>query len=187
MDFQPIYNEFIDRLTNNLPDYLTYHSVRHTEYVVEKAIFIAKKEKLPATELFLLKIAALYHDSGFLFGPANHEEKGCELVWTELPEKGFSESELIEICEMIRATKIPQEPKSHAACILADADLEYLGTSNFTKVSELLYEELRHFNPSFTREEWNETQRKFIGNHRYHTAYCRRYKEWRKAKNLSLI
>lgn len=187
MDFQPIYDGVIGRLTQNLPAHLTYHSVKHTEYVVEKAIYIAEKEKLPETELFLLKVAALYHDSGFLFGPANHEERGCELVWTELPEKGFSEPELIEVCEMIRATKIPQEPQSHAARILADADLEYLGTSHFQRVSELLYEELRHFNPSFTREEWNETQRNFISNHHYHTAYCRRYKAGRKAKNLASI
>lgn len=186
-EFEIIYLDVISRLSAELPPHLTYHSVAHTKYVVKKAVYIAEKENLPANQLYLLKIAALYHDIGFMFGPENHEEKGCELVWTELPRRGLSEEQIMQVCEMIRATKIPQQPTSHAAEILADADLEYLSTSLFGEISEYLFQELRHFNPALTRKKWNDIQVNFIGNHSYHTEFCKRYKEFRKVKNLNKL
>ena len=122
-----------------------------------------------------------------MFGPKNHEEKGCEIVWDELPRRGLSDEQIMQICEIIRATKIPQKPTSHAAEILADADLEYLSTSLFGEVSEYLFQELRFFSKELTREKWNEIQVNFIGNHKYHTKFCKRYKEFRKIRNLEAL
>ncbi len=184
MDFDKIYQHVISRLSAELPPYLTYHSVAHTKYVVKKAAYISGRENLAANQLYLLKIAALYHDIGFIFGPENHEEKGCEIMRNELTNWGFSETQIEQISEMIRATKIPQQPTSHAGEILADADLEYLSTPLFEEVGEYLFQELRHFNAAVTREKWNEIQVSFIGSHRYHTKFCRRYKEHRKVANL---
>lgn len=187
MEFEVIYLGVIARLSAELPPYLTYHSVAHTKYVVKKAIYIAEKEGLPEDQLYLLKIAAVYHDIGFIFGPQNHEEKGCEIVWDELPKRGLSKEQILRVCEMIRATKIPQQPTSHAAKILADADLEYLSTPLFGEVSEYLFQELRFFNKDFTRDEWNKVQVDFIGSHKYHTRFCKRYKEFRKVANLNKL
>lgn len=187
MEFEVIYLDVISRLSAELPPHLTYHSVAHTKYVVKKAIYIAEKEKLPEDKLYLLKIAALYHDIGFLFGPKDHEEKGCEIVRDELPRLGLSKNQVMRVCEMIQATKIPQKPTSHAAEILADADLEYLGTSLFGEVSECLFQELRFFNKDLTREKWNEIQVNFIASHSYHTKFCKRYKEFRKEANLKRL
>jgi uncharacterized protein len=187
LEFEVIYLDVISHLSAELPPYLTYHSVVHTKYVVKKAIYIAEKENLPQDQLYLLKIAALYHDIGFMFGPKNHEEKGCEIVWDELPRRGLSDEQIMQICEIIRATKIPQKPTSHAAEILADADLEYLSTSLFGEVSEYLFQELRFFSKELTREKWNEIQVNFIGNHKYHTKFCKRYKEFRKIRNLEAL
>lgn len=187
VEFEIIYHDVISRLSAELPPHLTYHSVAHTKYVVKKAVYIAEKENLSADQLYLLKIAALYHDIGFLFGPENHEEKGCELVWTELPLRGLSEEQIMQVCVMIRATKIPQQPTSHAAEILADADLEYLSTPLFEEVGEYLFQELQFFNKELTREKWNEIQVNFISNHQYHTKFCKRYKEFRKVRNLNKL
>lgn len=187
MEFEAIYLDVISRLSAELPPYLTYHSVAHTRYVVKKAIYIAEKENLPQDQLYLLKVAALYHDIGFIFGPKNHEEKGCEIVWEELPKRGLSDEQIRQTCDMIRATKIPQQPTSHAAEILADADLEYLGTSLFGEVSEYLFQEMCFFNKDLTREAWNEIQVNFISSHSYHTKFCKRYKEFRKTVNLNAL
>jgi uncharacterized protein len=187
LEFDVVYLDVISRLSAELPPYLTYHSAAHTKYVVNKAIYIAEKENLPVDQVYLLKIAALYHDIGFLSGPKNHEEKGCEIVWDELPRYGLSEEQILQVCEMIRATKIPQQPTSPAAEILADADLEYLSTSLFGEVSEYLFQELRFFNKGLTRDKWNEIQVSFIGNHSYHTKFCKRYKEFRKVANLNKL
>ena len=68
--------------------------------------------------------------------------------------------------------------------ILADADLEYLGTRHFDVVSEFLYKEIKHFRPDLTREEWNQIQIYFMENHRYHTYFCKKYKAFRKQKHI---
>lgn len=183
-EFQNIYNEVRDLLSDNLPDYLTYHSVSHTLEVYDKAIFIGKKENISQSEMNLLKIAALYHDVGFTKTHVEHEQEGCKIAKVNLKRHGLSSEQIDEICAMIMATKIPQNPQNKLEKILADADLEYLGTVNFAEGSKKLYLELLHFNPNLSIEEWNKIQIKFLTNHKYHTNFCKRYKQHRKLKNL---
>ncbi len=182
--FDTIYRDVVKQLNEQLPAHLTYHDTAHTLYVLEKAIDIAKKEKVKENELELVKVAALYHDIGFVKSQKDHEKVGCAIAQQQLNEYGFNEAEIETICGMIRATKIPQQPKNHLEAILADADLEYLGTKHFDTVSEYLYLELKHYNPELTRSEWNAIQVDFMENHEYHTKFCKHYKTFRKEKHL---
>ena len=185
--FQDLYNEAVDMLSENLPDYLTYHCLEHTLYVLDRAIYIGKKEGVSENDLQLLKIAALYHDMGFIHSNVEHEQAGCEIAKTKLKKYKLSTSELNAICGMIKATKIPQNPQNHLEAILADADLEYLGTKHFQEGSDRLYKELKHFNPSLTPKQWNTIQKEFLNNHQYHTDFCKRYKKHRKIKNMETL
>lgn len=185
--YQKIYPKVISKLENNLPSWLYYHSTEHTKYVLEQAIFIAEKEKVEKNDLSLLKIAALYHDTGFIIDRDGHEAISCKIAAQELKEYGLDSEEIEQICEMIMATKIPQNPTSDLAKILADADLEYLGTDNFLNFSHSLYKELLHYTPDLSLDHWNEIQVKFISKHHYHTNYCRQNREPKKQKNLKLI
>lgn len=170
-----------------MPDHLTYHCVEHTELVIERSEYIGKKEGLNAKDLNLLKTAALYHDFGFTQVYQNHEEKGCEIVKKELPSLGYSAKDIDAICGMIMATKIPQSPSNVMEDVIADADLEYLGSNEFRTIGDRLFVELKHFNPKLSRKEWDQIQIKFMSNHSYHTDYCKRYREWRKQKNLESL
>ena len=185
--YQKIYPKVISKLENNLPSWLYYHSTEHTKYVLEQAIFIAEKEKVEKNDLYLLKVAALYHDTGFIIDRDEHEALSCEIATKELKELGFETTDIEKICEMIMATKIPQNPTSDLAKILADADLEYLGTDKFLKFSQKLYKELLHYTPDLSLDQWNEIQVKFISKHHYHTNYCKQNREAKKQKNLKLI
>ena len=182
-----IREKVIDVLRDKLPSYLSYHSIKHTLYVEERCIYIASKENISKKELFLLKVAALYHDYGFIVSHIEHEQRSCDYARKELKEYNINKHDIEIICGMIIATKIPQLPRTQLERILADADLEYLGTKYFVPVSEKLYEELKHYNPKFTRKQWNELQINFISNHKYHTRYCRQYKEKYKRKNLQVL
>ncbi len=182
--FDKIYNDIVDLLSAKLSPFLKYHCVDHTIYVVEMAEYIAKKEKVSSSNLYLLKIAALFHDIGFIEGPEEHEKTSCKIAKRELKKYGLSKEQIMVICGMIMATRIPQSPQNKLENIIADADLEYLSTSKYEEVSEQLYEELRHFNKKFNRQKWFKVQVDFISNHRYHTNYCKRYKEFRKMRNL---
>ena len=65
---------------------------------------------------------------------------------------------------MIRATKIPQQPTNLLGQILADADLDYLGRTDFQEIASLLYKELSHQNNLLLEAEWDQIQIKFLRN-----------------------
>ncbi|TVZ27630.1 uncharacterized protein JM83_2680 [Gillisia sp. Hel_I_86] len=185
--FLPIYTKVISNLEQNLPSWLHYHCPEHTKYVVDKVIYIAGKENVGGNDLFLLKVAALYHDIGFIIDREKHEELSCKIATKELKEFGLKPKEIEQICEMMKATEIPQKPTSHLAAILADADLEYIGTDDFLEWSEKLYQELLYYQPDLSEDKWNEIQYNFMSKHDYHTTYCKQNREPKKLKNLKLI
>ena len=142
---------------------------------------------MSADEILLIKTAALFHDKGFIQSDDDHEEKGIHVARTVLPEFGYSGEEIEQIAGMIRATAIPQNPETAAEKILADADLEYLGTDDFLKIGDTLFEEFKFRKPGLTRDEWNQIQISFMKAHKYHTAYCRQYRAPKKQLNLELL
>ena len=186
INFPRIYRSIISKLEQNLPAHLTYHCAAHTKEVLRNAVFLAEKENVSGRDLCLLKIAALYHDTGFLLDRKEHEQKSCVLAMEDLKNE-LKEEDLEKICGMIMATRIPQEPKNKLERILADADLEYLGTDDFETISGNLYRELLHFNPSLSTEEWLDLQIKFISNHSYHTGFCKKQREPKKQENLEKL
>lgn len=182
-EFDRLKAEVIDRLRNKLSEHLYYHSPEHTERVLKAAEFIAKKEKVKGHELLLIKLAALYHDYGFVNTYANHEEEGCRIASKELKDLGFDEDDIQKICGMIMATKIPQKAHNKLEEIVADADLEYLGTKDFDHISNKLYLELLYRNPELSIEKWNKIQVDFMENHNYFTDYAKANLEEKKRKH----
>lgn len=169
--FENFYKKIISRLEQELPESLSYHNVHHTKYVVEKSVKLAASENITGRELDLIKIAALYHDTGFLFSYKEHENLGCQIASKDLQESFLDPGEIEKVCGMIAATKIPQRPKNILEKIVADADLFYMGTPNYKKFSEKLYKELKHFDPSINDEKWLKIQVDFLSSHSYHTKY----------------
>lgn len=185
--FEKIYRQVISKLENELPPGLYYHSTDHTKYVLRMAEFLAEKEGVSGRDLFLLKVAALYHDTGFTVGREDHEETSCSIASEELPGYGLTSEEIKKVCSMILATRLPQQPKTKLEKILADADLEYLGTDKFEKVGELLYKEMAFLQPEMDKEKWHEIEKKFLHNHKYHTKFCRENREPKKSENLEKV
>ena len=169
--FENIYKKIISRLDQELPGSLVYHNVNHTKYVLEKAVKLAASENITGRELELIKIAALYHDTGFLLSHIEHENLGCLIASRDLQQLFLDPIEIDMICGMIAATKIPQRPKNIFEKIVADADLFYLGTPNYNQFSKKLYKELKHFDPSINDEKWLKIQVNFLSSHSYHTKY----------------
>ncbi len=167
----------ISLLKENLPASYFYHNPEHTLYVMKNVIEIGRSENCSEAELELLNTAALWHDTGYVQTYANHEEVSCELARQYLPEYGYSATDIDKVCGMIMATKIPQMPTTKLEEIIADADLEYLGTTSFENKGGDLFRELRFVNPSMTVEKWNQTQISFLQKHHYFTRFCIENKE----------
>ncbi|WP_300436653.1 HD domain-containing protein [Christiangramia sp.] len=175
------------RLEKKLPANLFYHDAAHTKDVIEKSVFLAEKENLSPSEINLIKVAALYHDAGFILGREEHEEKSCKLATKELPEYNFSKAQIKTICGMINATRIPQKTSNLYEDIIADADLFYLGTENYDYFSNKLYLELKHDRPELTQKEWVKIQLDFLKSHHFHTNFGIKVLEPVKRKHLEKI
>jgi len=185
--FTSIYDHVTKILEENLSSNLTYHDLNHTLYVLEKVEEIAMHEGIKEEEIYLLKVAALYHDIGFTVNRVNHEALGCVIAEQDLKVYGFSDFEIEAIKGMIMATKIPQVANTHLEKILADADLEYMGTDLYFEISEKLYHELKHVNPEMTDLEWHNIQVSFLQAHSYFTDFCLSNRESKKQENLRIL
>lgn len=180
--------QIITILKEKLSPLLTYHHWKHTIYVMQMAEFIAREEHCNENEILLIKTAALFHDLGFI-NPIvdSHEEESIRLVEQILPNYEYSTQEISLIRGMINATKIPQQPTNKLEAILADADLEYLGTDDFIFIGNKLFQEFKHENPVLNVADWNQIQIKFLQKHRYHTNYCQTHRTAKKEQNLQQL
>jgi uncharacterized protein len=177
----------IGLLKTKLPFFYYYHNYEHTLYVLDKAIEIGQQESCTPSEIELLRAAALWHDAGCINKYAGHEKESCLLAQQYMPAYGYSADDIAKVCGMIRATKIPQSPKNKLEEIIADADLEYLGTDSAASTANKLFKELQHLNPSLTKAEWDRMQISFLQKHHYFTWYCKENREPVKLKYLNKL
>lgn len=172
MHFTKAIDFALAKLQQELPLELKYHSLEHTLAVMHSCEILAAKENISEFEAEILKTAAAYHDIGFTQSYQNHEENGCLIAAEVLPDFGFGPDLIVQIQGMIRATKIPQSPKTPLEEILCDADLDYLGGDQYGEISQRLYEELGLKGHSMSKEEWLDLQIKFLEQHHYWTRFA---------------
>jgi adenylate cyclase len=185
MNFEGAKNSILERLKNGLPSHLSYHNLDHILDVTHRAEALAKMEGLNEANTTLLLTAALYHDSGFLENTREHEEVSCKIAREALPGFGYSEKEIETICEMILATRIPQNPKTKEAEILCDADLDYLGRDDFEKIGDTLFQELKQAGTIQSVDQWNRLQVDFLTQHHYFTQSARQLRQAKKDQHLA--
>ena len=178
-----IHNHVVTMLDTGLSRALTYHNVNHTLDVAVQCLAIAKEEGIRHEQTLLeLQVAALYHDTGFLFTYDKHEERSCKIAIQQLPAFGITEKAIGNICELIMATKIPQEPANMLQNIICDADLDYLGREDFFETGNNLRLQLIENKLITCENDWIERQLEFLKAHQYFTKTSRQKREPVKAK-----
>ena len=165
-------------LLQNLPDGLYYHNLRHTIDVVESALHIAATEAITNPhDLCLLETAAWLHDTGFAYTYTGHEAESCRLAKSWLPNWGAAATEVEMVCELILATRIPQRPQTKLQEILCDADLDYLGRSDFETIANGLYKEWLAVGFVQSESDFQLKQLNFIKQQQYFTAFSQQNRQ----------
>ncbi len=185
--FTDLQEIILDRLEKELPAYLYYHNVKHTIDVINQVELIGYGEGVDDEAILLLKTAALFHDAGHIIGYDNHEFYGTQLAKEYLPQFQYNQQQIDQICELIMATQIPPDPQNLLEKIMCDADLDYLGRSDFIPVSNTLYEELKEQEKIGDLNEWNKMQLKFISHHQYFTQTALNLREVNKQKQIERL
>ena len=187
IDFKNVKKIVVNKLSQ-LNSNLTYHCPEHTLDVLEQSIRIAKDEKIgDERDLYLLKIAALYHDTGFLQTYVAHELKSCEIFLKDANDFDLTTQEKSIITNLIMATQIPQLPTTLLEKIICDADLDYLGRDDFFSIGDNLRKEFLCYKIVANNEEWENMQLKFLQHHHYHTGSSQKLREPAKQLHFSRL
>jgi predicted metal-dependent HD superfamily phosphohydrolase len=178
-----------DLFTDRIPDYLTYHNLDHTRYVVEQAKLIGQESGLTGEEMNIVLAATWFHDSGFTVANTDHEKEGQKIAWDYLSSEGVDTDTIEHVMNCIGATKMPQNPgQDRLAQVLCDADMAYLSEDFYMDRTALLRKEWNHISDDkmSKRSYWEETVTMFQ-NHKYYTEYGQKNLTAGKEKNFQKI
>lgn len=185
--FDDMEDYILNRLENELSKSLYYHNVKHTMDVCIGVEIMGTAEGVSDEELLLLKTAALFHDMGQIVQSKGHEEISCNFAREILPQYFYDQQQIDTICEIIMATQLPPRPQNLLQRIICDADLDYLGRSDFIPVSDTLFKELSEQNIITDKNKWNQLQVNFISGHQYFTDFAKNNREVNKQNQIERL
>jgi len=173
--------------TQQVKPEFVFHSLSHTEDVVEACSYMADHYQLSEEDRLVLLLAAWFHDTGYSNGDAaGHEEKSTRLAQDFLQSQNADERVIQRVSSAIEATRMPQSPVSEVEKILCDADLYHLATTDFKAKSSLLKQEREWLlGQSIPKREWRKNNLTFLENHKYFTSYGQQNLEPKKLENLA--
>jgi predicted metal-dependent HD superfamily phosphohydrolase len=175
-------------LSQNLSDKIIFHTFEHAIDIKNNVETIGSFCHLDGEEMALVKISALFHDTGYAFNETDHEGKSVEIVTEFLKSRGIEKKQIDKITNCILATKIPQNPKDKISEVLCDADLMHFASDDYFKKVELLRQEWKNLGlHEFNKTRFDLNSIDFFNKHSYHTDYGKNMLAINKEKTLELI
>ena len=169
-------------------DGYTYHNIHHTMKVYESVGELGKESGLPTKDIEVLRLAALFHDTGFTGGPIGHEERSAAHAAKYLSGVGVSEDQIHQIGEIILSTKKNAIPKNINEEIIRDADLSGLADPMYQVESKALRDELAFIQGEPLSEiDWHTMNYQFMKNHEYHSEAAKKLYDKGKKANIKAI
>ena len=182
-------NYVTEIFTHQVKPELVFHSLNHTEDVVEACSYMASHYELNEEDRMILMLSAWFHDTGYTTGEAiGHENKSIELATNFLTRQGVDERIIQKVTSAIEATRMPQSPVSLVEKILCDGDLYHLATEDYKAKSQLLRQEREWLlGQDISKKDWNRNNVEFLENHKYFTTYGQEHLESKKLNNLNSL
>ena len=177
---------------DELPEGIKYHDANHTLHptkgVVASANRIAISENISEHDRELLITAAYFHDTGYIREYEKNEPIAARMAGRILKLIGYKPNEVVKVQNMILATDLEREPKTHVEKILCDADLDHLGREDFFKFDAKLREGWRTRGINVSDEaKWYKGTLEFIKNHQYYTESQKKLREKGRQKNIQRL
>ncbi|WCT10346.1 HD domain-containing protein [Mucilaginibacter jinjuensis] len=177
-----------DLIVERIDHTMQFHNLQHTLDVFEAAIEISKHAGLNDDEKTIVQLAALFHDTGYVFQYIGHEDNSIAIAGTYLMQQGYHKGMYTPVLECIEATKIPQSPKNLIQEVLCDADFHHFAKPNYIEYAERLRKEWEvHLKRKYTDEEWSQLNIAVLTNHHYFTEYGKTLMQAIKQQNIDLM
>lgn len=162
-----------------------YHNYQHTASVVAAAAELCTHYQLSDQKVFIVKIAALFHDLGYLDDSNNHEAASMSLATKFLSQHQADPAVTEQVIACIEATKMPQKPQNLLQQIVCDADLSHFSTDSFADKSKQLRKETQtRCGFAISKEAWRHQTINLLQRHQFHTSYAREHWYLKKMENL---
>ena len=171
-------------LSNKLDSKYHYHNLHHTKRVINSAKQIGNHFNLSRDDWRDLLTACLLHDYGFIKSHIDHEEIGAQISKEILPGYYFSDDHIESVSSLILITKVEEKPSNLLESIIRDADLEYIGSDDFQKISEYLKKEWLECGVVDNENQFYKIQYEFLLSHNFYTAYMQEKGRDQKIKNI---
>lgn len=178
--------EYVSKLYNEQQsEKFLYHNFDHALEVMANVEEIGTNSGLDSHELSLIKLAAIFHDTGWVINADNHETKSSEIAKDFLASNGMNQADISAVVDLICITDLKTTPKTLSQMVLRDADILHIGKKGFYKRSQLLRTEKIIFKDKiFTELEWVESNIDFLIANKFFTEYANKIYETRRQQNI---
>ncbi len=160
----------ITLLRDNLGEDHVFHSLAHTLSVRDAALVIGKKEGLNETEMEVLELAALFHDTGFVEKYLDHESASQRIAREFLYSLQYPADRLEMVVQAIASTNLGQSPSNLLEQTLRDADMSHLGSPHYAEYLKALRREWAVFlQQQYADPEWLRLNLEFLKGQVFYT------------------
>ncbi|MFO7622383.1 MAG: adenylate/guanylate cyclase domain-containing protein [Bacteroidales bacterium] len=154
------------------PPNLYFHSTAHVKSIVNQAELLASGEKLPSEDFIILKCAALFLFTGYIYDYEKPAEASLLNVEKRLPAYGFDQPAIEAVKERI-LNSYNDLQNTLTDRILHDARYDYLGRVDYLKQTEKLFRERSEYGRSVSKKTWIMMQRDLLLGHEFLTGTAR--------------
>lgn len=172
-------------LAERLKPEFTFHNLQHTLNVMDAASQLSVLEKVSDKEKEIVRLAALFHDTGFTRVYNFHEDESIHIASTYLTKYGYPKEDMEQVVKCIQSTKRGAEAQSKLEMIIQDADMAHLASEHYFSLLPALRKELKVLqDQDFTDEEWFKQNLDFLLSHSYKTDSAKMLWDESKKKNV---
>ncbi|MEO8253137.1 MAG: Pycsar system effector family protein [Flavobacterium sp.] len=190
MNFTDQVQDFVyNLLKDKLSSAFVYHNFNHTSDVVKAVKILSEQEKINKLEVEILIVAAWFHDTGYIYGFENHEERSVEIATQFLNQYEKTAEYIDQVSNLIQATAFHYVPKTILEKIIKDADFYHFTITDYGDRCELLRAEWQCVKHKETSDlEWaKENLNMLTQSHKFYTDYAIANWDLLKEKNVHLI
>jgi len=183
--------KYVNRLLTPLEKHY-YHQYNHALEVMERAIYLWKKEWLPNEQIELLGIAAIFHDTGFII-----QYNDNEIFWAKIAENYlktilYSKQNISIVKNLILATSPDyKNPKNILEEIIKDSDMDNLWRDDFFEKTNKIKKEIEAIKKIKIKDpDWHHSSLDLLYEHKFWTKTEkneRNIKLWNNIKDLENI
>lgn len=150
------------------PPNLYFHNSAMARSIVNQIDLLAKPERLSEEEYFEVRLASLFLFTGYVTDYEKPDEAACALMDQILPRFNFKIGNTDKSKSLIY-NSFSERYDSLSDRILHDAQYDYLGRSDYVRLTDRLYRERTEHGMAISRDEWITYQKKFITGHDFLT------------------